>query len=56
MDQVKDKAGRAVLYLRYFNPTLKAMFKAYCVRRGVTMTKVVEDHMRECVKKDQGGK
>ncbi len=40
------------LYLRKLDCDLRDAFKAYCARRGTTMTRAVEKFMKECARKE----
>jgi len=42
----------ATLFLRGISMDVKNHFKAYCAKRGKTMTEKIEEMMREAVKKD----
>lgn len=41
-----------VLFIRNVPTDLKAFFKAYCARRGITMTEAIIEFMEEKVSKD----
>lgn len=43
---------KTTLYLRGISNDVKNHFKAYCAKRGITMTDKIEDLMRQTVKKD----
>jgi len=40
----------SVLFIRDFPPQVKANYKAYCAKRGVSMKEDIENYMRECHK------
>jgi hypothetical protein len=42
-----------ILFFRKVPPNLKAQFKAYCARRGITMQDMLVKLMRNCVLKDE---
>lgn len=42
-----------VLYLKTVPAHTKAQFKAYCARRGKTMTEAVVEFMQTCAAEDQ---
>lgn len=42
------------VFIRRISPALKDQFKAYCSRRGTSMTKVIIEFMRDKVKEDGG--
>lgn len=41
-----------VIYMRGVNRALKDLFRVYCVRRGVSMTRAFTEYMKECVRKE----
>lgn len=42
-----------VLYLRGIDQNLKALFKAYCAKRGTTMHDVMRKFMEDCIARDR---
>jgi len=49
---VKPVKPPATVFLRNIPRGVKDQFKAYCARRGITMTDKVVELMREAIKKD----
>jgi antitoxin component of RelBE/YafQ-DinJ toxin-antitoxin module len=48
----KLKLRTATVYLRGIRADVKAYFKAYCAKRGMSMTEMVEELMRRCIAED----
>lgn len=44
------KTEKAGLHLKGLNAEVKRQFKAHCVRRGKTMTEVIEQMMKDKIK------
>ena len=49
---IRKKRKRGSLYLRELPPEIKSMYKAFCARRGISMTQHLLAFMKECIKED----
>lgn len=46
----RNSGNKEGLHLKNINGEIKRQFKAWCVRRGRTMTKVIEQMMKDKIK------
>lgn len=45
----KKEKNKTVLWM-YILPEIKYLFKAHCAKRGRTMTEIITDFMKDCIK------